>query len=155
MRVRIISVAAKVPAWVTSGYEDYAKRLSTALPLEVRNIKPADRTRGDAERWRAEEWQRLAAATPPGAIRVALDMRGALWSTEELAQRLNAWRHDYADAAFLVGGPDGLAPDAVSGADALWSLSRLTLPHALVRIILAEQFYRAWSLLQGHPYHRA
>ncbi|ROR34868.1 23S rRNA (pseudouridine(1915)-N(3))-methyltransferase RlmH [Inmirania thermothiophila] len=151
MRVHLLSVAARVPSWVAEGYRDYARRLGRGLELRLREIRPAG---GEPARARAEEGRRLLAAVPRGARLVALDERGELWDTRGLARRLAAWAAEGRDLALAVGGAEGLDGAVLGQAELRWSLSPLTLPHALVRVIVAEQLYRAWSLLGGHPYHR-
>lgn len=155
MRLHLIAVGNRMPGWVEQGYAEYAKRLPADCALQLHEIAPGKRTKGaDLERARREEGEKMLAALPKGAYVVALEVGGRDWSTEDLAQRLAEWRQLGRDVALLVGGPEGLADTCRARADVQWSLSRLTLPHPLVRIVLAEQVYRAWSLLQGHPYHR-
>jgi 23S rRNA (pseudouridine1915-N3)-methyltransferase len=155
LRLRLITVASKAPAWVEAGLEDYAKRLSAIGGIDLVEIRPADRARGgDVRRWLEDEAKRVLAAIPKGAWVVALDERGRQWSSQDLAARFDQWRA-VPDLALLVGGPDGLGESCLSRANEIWSLSVLTCPHALVRVIVAEQLYRAWSLLHNHPYHRA
>jgi 23S rRNA (pseudouridine1915-N3)-methyltransferase len=156
MRIWLLAVGTRMPAWVQQGFAEYAKRLPRECRLELVEIPVAKRARNTpAERSRQAEGERLLAAVPEGAQVLALDERGSPWTTEELAERLTDWRRTGNDVALLVGGPDGLPPACRQRADALWSLSRLTLPHAMVRVIVAEQLYRAWSMLTNHPYHRA
>ena len=149
-----------MPGWVDEAFEDYAKRLPPACRLTLREVPTA--YRGAAARKGAapaasirSEGEGLLRAVPNGARVVALDERGIAWSTEDLARRLGAWMADGRDTALLAGGPDGLAPQCRERADLIWSLSRLTFPHGLVRVIVAEQLWRAWSILHRHPYHRA
>jgi 23S rRNA (pseudouridine1915-N3)-methyltransferase len=142
-------------AWVEAGYHDYAKRLPPECSLRLVEIEPGHRGRGASTQVaRGAEGDRLLAAIPRGAQVVALDQRGHAWSTQQLADRLAAWMAEGRDLALLVGGPDGLSDACRQQAHRLWSLSQLTFPHPLVRVILAEQLYRAWSILKGHPYHR-
>jgi len=156
MRIHFLAVGQRVPDWVERGYQDFARRLPPECRLHLTEIAAARRTKGaDTDRLRAAEGERLLAALPRDAYAVALEVGGASWSTAQLAARLAAWMQGGRDVALLVGGPDGLAPECLRRADALWSLSALTLPHALVRIVVAEQIYRAWTLYKGHPYHRA
>jgi len=145
-----------MPAWVSEGFLEYSKRMPREMLLLLRELKPAQRTgaAGDLPRWLESEAARINAALPPDVLRIVLDERGRSFSTRDLAGRLERWRGDGRDTAFIIGGADGLAGDIRKGADLLWSLSPLTLPHGLVRIILAEQLYRAASLLANHPYHR-
>ena len=152
MRVYLIAVGERMPAWVQQGWSEYAKRLSRELPLQLVEISTKSR---DPARAMAVEGAALVAAIPKGAHVVALDGRGKPWSSEELAQQLARWRMLGKDLAFLIGGADGLAPPVLQHAAQRWSLGPLTLPHPLVRILVAEQLYRAASLLANHPYHRA
>lgn len=145
-----------MPAWVSAGFEDYAGRLPAECKLLLKEIPlGASRSAGDARKAMLEEGEKMLAAVPAGANLTALDVRGKALSTEELARQLNQWLQDGRDLALLIGGPDGLAPDCLARAGFKWSLSPLTLPHGLVRVVVAEQLYRAWSILKNHPYHRA
>ena len=145
-----------MPGWVETGYQEYAKRLPPECALHLVEIEPGHRGKGASiEIARREEGGRLLAALPKGVQVIALDEQGRAWSTAELSRQLAAWLAEGRDLALLVGGPEGLDPTCRARADRLWSLSPLTFPHPLVRVILAEQLYRAWSLLTGHPYHRA
>ena len=151
MRAHLIAVGERMPGWVNEGYAEYAKRLSRELPLQLVEISTRSR---DPARATLEEGAAMLAAIPKGTHVVALDGRGKTWSSEDLAAQLARWRMQGADVAFLIGGPDGLAPAALERADQRWSLGPATLPHPLVRIIVAEQLYRAVSQLGNHPYHR-
>ena len=145
-----------MPAWVQQGYQEYAKRLPAACSLRLRELAAGKRGKNaPIDRIMQEETGRLLDAIPKGAHVVALEVGGSAWTTAQLAQRLERWLAAGPDVAMLVGGPDGMTADARHAADELWSLSPLTLPHPLVRIVVAEQLYRAWSLLNNHPYHRA
>lgn len=155
MRIHLLSVGRRMPAWVEAGYQEYARRLPPECALQLHEIEPARRTRrGDTRRACREEEGRLLAALPKLARVVALDPRGMAWTTEQLAAELSGWLAGGRDLALLIGGPEGLTEAGRARADQIWSLSRLTFPHPLVRILVAEQLYRAWSLLRGHPYHR-
>jgi 23S rRNA (pseudouridine1915-N3)-methyltransferase len=156
MKAKLIAVGEKAPAWVAEGFGEYRKRLSHWLPLELVEVAPGLRGKGrDAVRATADEGARVLAALPRGAHVVALDGRGRTWSSDELARRLEHWRQQGHDLAFLIGGPEGHAPEVLAAAHESWSLGPLTLPHMLVRLLVAEQLYRAASLLANHPYHRA
>ena len=155
MRLIIAAVGQKPPAWAEAGYEEFARRFPPELRLELKTVKAEPRTAGKtpAQMMQAEA-KRLEAALPAGVRRVILDERGTRWTTRQLTDRLDFWQGDGRDVAFLIGGPDGLDPDLKATADETCRLSDLTLPHAFVRVLLAEALYRAWSLSVGHPYHR-
>lgn len=155
MRVRLIAVGTRPPGWVRDACEDYITRLGSRLPVSITEIAAGPRT-GSAPSAKAiaREGERLLAALGRGDYVIALDERGTELSTRELAAWLKTRMLEGEDLAFVIGGPDGLAPEVLARSQLRWSLSRLTLPHALVRVLLAEQLYRAHSLLAGHPYHR-
>ena len=156
MRARIIAVGERKPAWVAEGFAEYRKRLSHELPLELVELKPGTRGKGrDDARAVQDEGAAILAALARDTHAVVLDGRGKAWSSEDLAEQLKAWRMTGRDLAFLIGGPDGHAPDVLARAEQRWSLGPLTLPHMLVRLVLAEQLYRATTIVAGHPYHRA
>ncbi|MBB1126717.1 23S rRNA (pseudouridine(1915)-N(3))-methyltransferase RlmH [Thiospirillum jenense] len=156
MRIRVLSIGRKMPAWVNDGWMTYARRLPIECALELIEIEPVVRTRGgDHSRALTIEGERLLAALPKRAWLVALTEHGQQWSSVALSQQLRRWLSHGSDVALLIGGADGLAPACLQRADQQWSLSALTFPHQLVRVMVAEQLYRAWSLTQGHPYHRA
>ena len=152
-RLRILAVGTRMPAWVQQGFEEYRKRLPRECALELREIAHVRRG-ADTARAVAEEGSALLAALAGDEYVVALEVGGKALDTGSVARSLGGWRDEARRAAFLIGGPDGLSAECRARADAQWSLSKLTLPHPLVRIVLAEQLYRAWSLLAGHPYHR-
>jgi 23S rRNA (pseudouridine1915-N3)-methyltransferase len=154
--VRLIAVSNKAPAWVDAGFREYAKRLSPIGGIELVELRPADRARGgNAERWSDDEAKRILGHVPGNAWVIALDERGTQFTSEALAQKLEHWLQYGASLTLVVGGPDGLGTECLARANERWSLSALTLPHTLVRILVAEQLYRAWSLRSNHPYHRA
>lgn len=156
MRLRLICVGQKMPGWVSTGYNDYARRMPPELSLELIEIPMAHRGKNpDTARLMRRESDAILAATSPKDQVVALEVGGRPWSTEKLAKQLEQWQQEGRDVSFLVGGPDGLAEACRRRATQQWSLSPLTLPHPLVRIVLAEQLYRAWSITRNHPYHRA
>lgn len=156
MRVHLIAVGTRMPAWVATGFEEYARRMPPHCAVELREVAVGPRGQlTPPARIREEEGERLLAAVPARAVLVALDERGEPWTTEALARRLGDWLAAGRDLALLVGGAEGLSPACQARAAHRWSLSPLTLPHMLVRVIVAEQLYRAWSVLAGHPYHRA
>ena len=145
-----------MPAWIDAGFAEYAKRMPKEAALSLTEVKPEPRTAGASmARLTENEAKRIRAALPQRAYKVVLDERGRGCTTVELAKRLEDWRMEGRDVAFVIGGADGLHADVRKDAAWLWSLSPLTLPHGLVRVIVAEQLYRAWSLTQNHPYHRA
>lgn len=155
MRIYLVSVGRRMPTWVEAGYEDYARRLPAQCALQLVELEPARRIKGAGGALaRADEGERILRSLPRGVGVTALDPGGQAWTSEALARRIEGWMGAGRDRALLVGGADGLAPDCLSRADERWSLSNLTFPHQLVRILVAEQIYRAWSLLKGHPYHR-
>ncbi len=155
MRIHLIAAGGRMPGWVQDGFKEYAKRLPKECALYLKEIPLHRRSKeGDTSRQIEAEGSQMTAAIPQHSYVIALDQGGQQWSTEELAQHLARWLHHGQDLALLIGGPEGLAPVCLERAAIRWSLSRLTFPHPLVRVIVAEQLYRAWSLLQGHPYHR-
>lgn len=144
-----------MPGWISAGYDDYARRMPPDLPLALTEIKPGHRTAGaDGARARQLEADRILAALPAGSVPVVLDERGAQVTTRELASWLQGWMAEGVSPAFVIGGADGLADNVKARAVKLLGVSRLTLPHALARVLLAEQLYRAVCIIKGHPYHR-
>ena len=155
MKVRLLTVSHKQPAWVLEGCADYQRRLPREWGFQLVEVKPEARTVGATrERVHAAECKRIREALPKESLVVAFDERGESWSTLELGRRLQRWQQEGRDVAFVVGGADGLDPEFLAAAALRVSLSALTLPHGLVRILVVEQLYRAASLLQGHPYHK-
>ena len=155
MHILLLAIGERAPGWVQAGFDEYAKRLPPQLRLGLKPVKASRRTKGvDIARLVREEGERLWAAVPKGARVVALDRAGRALSTQDLAAELELQMRRGGDLALLVGGPEGLSDDCLARADARWSLSRLTLAHPLVRVVVAEQIYRAWSILNNLPYHR-
>ena len=154
MRVTLIAVGQRMPGWVTEGFDEYTKRLRARLPLNLVEIPAVRRGSGDVARAMAEEGRRQLAATRSADHLVALDERGKMRTSMELSQWLAERMRSGQDLGFLIGGADGFATEVLARANERWSLSALTLPHALVRVVFAEQLYRAVTLLDGHPYHR-
>ena len=154
MKLLVLAIGQRQPAWADMAWADFAKRFPPEMRLDLKALKAEPRSERSAAQCMAAEAQRIEAALPKGARRVLLDERGTRITTRQLAERLGAWRTEGRDVAFLVGGPDGLDSTLKAAADEALRLSDLTLPHAFVRVLLAEALYRAWTLLQGHPYHR-
>lgn len=155
MKLHLIAVGHKMPGWITAGYDDYARRMPPDLPLALTEIRPGHRVAGeDGVRARQLEAERILAALPAGCVPVALDERGAQLTTRELAGWLTAWMDEGVSPAFIIGGADGLDDSVKARAVRQLALSRLTLPHALARVMLAEQLYRSLCIIRGHPYHR-
>ena len=154
MKLLVVAVGQRQPGWADEAWADFAKRFPPEMRLELKAVKAEPRAGKTAVQCMAAEAQRIEAACPKGARRVLLDERGARLTSAQLAERLGFWRDDGRDVAFVIGGPDGLDPSLKSQADESLRLSDLTLPHAFARVLLAEALYRAWSLHEGHPYHR-
>jgi 23S rRNA (pseudouridine1915-N3)-methyltransferase len=156
VQINLFAVGTRVPDWVERGYREYARRMPRECSLVLNEIPLAQRSKSQAiERAMNEEGRRMLSALSDRQRVIALDVSGRSWSTEQLALQLDTWQQDGRDVSLLVGGPDGLAQGCLQRAEQRWSLSPLTLPHPLVRVLVAEQLYRAWSLNAGHPYHRA
>ena len=156
MRIRLITLGNKMPGWVNDGYDEYASRLPHECRLELVELKLPERSKNsDIARLLQQEAELISAQLKPAERLLALDVKGRSWSTEQLSGEMQRWRQDGRDIALIIGGPDGLAPELLAKAELKWSLSALTLPHPLVRIVVAEALYRAHTLLSGHPYHRA
>lgn len=156
MRLRVIAVGQRMPGWVNEAWRDYVMRLPRGLQPELTEIPLGSRSGRNADMVRAKqaEGERVLKALPKQGRVVALDERGDAWSSLQLAAQLADWQQQGEDVSLLIGGPDGHDAQVLQRAQGLWSLSRLTLPHAMVRVLLAEQLYRAWTLNTGHPYHR-
>jgi 23S rRNA (pseudouridine1915-N3)-methyltransferase len=155
MKIKLIAVGTKMPDWVEKAYKNYTQRLPRDCSMELIEIAAAKRTKNQlASLWMEKEGQQILKAIDPSDWVVALDVQGRNWSTEQLAEQITLWQHKGCNVALLVGGPDGLSPDCLKRANARWSLSALTLPHPMVRVLLSETIYRAWSVTVNHPYHR-
>jgi 23S rRNA (pseudouridine1915-N3)-methyltransferase len=155
MQLIVAAVGHKMPAWIETGFQEYAKRMPAECRLVLKEIKPVERSSNkNTESVMAQERVRIEAALPKAGRVIALDERGVPLTTQELAQQLSIWQQQGGDVAFVIGGADGLDAEFKQKADMLLRLSNMTLPHGLVRVMLAEQLYRAWSILRNHPYHR-
>lgn len=155
MQLIIAAVGHKMPAWIEQGFGEYAKRMPAECRVQLKEIKPVERSGSKtADTVMALERTRIEAAIPKGARIVALDERGKDLTTMQLSQLLTQWQQDGRDVTFVIGGADGLDAGFKASADMLVRISSLTLPHGMVRVLLAEQLYRAWSITQNHPYHR-
>lgn len=155
MQIKVAAIGRRMPVWVTMAWQEYARRFSGAVRLELAELRMERRGQNaDIERIRSREGDALMAAVPKGARPVALDIGGQAWSTQTLASKLEEWLAGGRDVCLMVGGPDGLSSECLSWAENTWSLGPLTFPHPLVRVILVEQLYRAWTIVNKHPYHR-
>ena len=155
MQLIIAAVGHKMPSWIETGFQEYAKRMPPECKLVLKEIKPIDRANNkNAEAVMAQERTRIEAVLPKGGRMIALDERGQDLTTMQMSQLLTQWQQQGGDVTFVIGGADGLDADLKKNADMLIRISSLTLPHGLVRVLLAEQLYRAWSITQNHPYHR-
>ena len=155
MKLLIVSVGHKMPDWITQGFNEYTKRMPREAKITLLEIKPESRTLGKStEQIMQAEAQRILQTLPSGCLRIALDERGAAPTTKQLASQMQDWMRAGQDVAFIIGGADGLHDTVKQSAQQLMALSALTLPHAFVRVLLAEQLYRAYSLMHNHPYHR-
>ncbi len=155
MQLIVAAVGHKMPAWIEAGFQEYAKRMPPECRLVLKEIKPIERSSGkNAETVMAQERTRIEAALPKGGRVIALDEHGVHMTTVQLSQQLSTWQQQGGDVSFVIGGADGLDAEFKKNADMLVRLSNMTLPHGLIRVILAEQLYRAWSILRNHPYHR-
>lgn len=155
MRIQIVAVGTKMPAWVNTGVDEFLRRFPADLPVSFTEIAAGKRGKNaDIKRILEKEGEQTLAAIPKGNRVITLEVTGKAWDTPTLATQLDAWKMDGRDVSLLIGGPEGLAPECIAMSEQKWSLSALTLPHPLVRIIVAESLYRAWSVTQNHPYHR-
>ena len=154
MRLRVLAIGQKMPAWVDQGVEEYTRRMPREISVEWLDIPPAKRGSATREKYRVQEAEAIEAKLSGKDYVVALDISGKAVSTELIAERFDQWQMQGEQISIVIGGPDGLHPNILKGAKERWSLGQITLPHPLVRVILAEQLYRAWSVQAGHPYHR-
>ncbi len=155
MRISVLAVGTKMPAWVNAGVKEYTRRMPRQIQFSLEEISPGLRTaRGNVAAAREHEAVQLIKRAVPADLRIVLDEKGKPWTSMELADQLRDWLHNVPHVALMIGGPDGFTDEIRERADRLWSLSNLTLPHGLVRTVLAEQIYRAWTIVDGHPYHR-
>ena len=155
MIIHLIAVGTRCTSWAETGFQDYQKRLPAECKLNLITIPLSKRNKNSQiSKHIAEEEKKIVAAIPKRSRVIALDIKGKMWNTQQLAQSLQHWQLERQDVSLLIGGPDGLGDTCINQSEHIWSLSPLTLPHALVRIVVAEQLYRAWSLLSNHPYHR-
>ena len=154
MRLRVLAVGQKMPAWIDQGVDEYARRLPKGVTAEWLNIAPAKRGTESTERYQQTEAESIRAKLTAEDRLVALHVQGREITTEAIAERLAQWQMAASRVCIVIGGPDGLHPSLLSAAQEQWSFGRITLPHPLVRVILSEQLYRAWSIQAGHPYHR-
>lgn len=155
MRLTLYAVGNKMPTWVTQGFQEYSRRFPRDVSFHLVEISPGKRGKNaDITRILEKEGELLLAAIPKGHRIVTLEVEGKYWTTPELAEQLQKWQIDGRDVALLIGGPEGLSPACINTSEQKWSLSALTLPHPMVRVIVAESLYRAWSVNNNHPYHR-
>jgi len=155
LKIELLAVGTRSPGWVAEGFEEYRRRLPGDWRLDLSEIQAAPRRKGEpVKKFKNEEGDRMLGAVKTGSRIVSLDNRGSNWSTETLAEKLQTWQFEHGQIQLLVGGPDGLSDECLERADDSWSLSGLTFPHFIVRILIAEQIYRAWSIINNHPYHK-
>jgi len=156
VKIHLVAVGTRMPGWVETAYEDYAGRMPRECRLQLVEIPVAERGKNaDIARLKQAEGEKILKALPRDALVIALDEHGEALSSKEWSGAMKQWLASGRDTCLLIGGPDGHAPEVLQRADRRWSLSRLTLPHGMVRVMVAEQLYRAWTLLSNHPYHRA
>lgn len=155
MKINIITIGKASDSWLETGYKEYAKRIPSNCQINLLELPPVKRTKSsNISNLLTMEANRLIAAVPQNSLMIALDEHGQEFNTFELTRKMSVWYQEQQDITLIVGGPDGLAPLVIESAYLVWSLSRLTLPHQLVKIIIIEQIYRAWSIMNNHPYHR-
>lgn len=156
MKINLITIGKSRSTWVDSGFTEYAKRMPKDYQLNLIEIPTIKRTvSANIKQIASAETAKLIAAVPKNNLIIALDEHGKEWTTMELSRKISTWQHERQDISFLIGGPDGLDPTFLQNTKVIWSLAKLTLPHQLVRVIVAEQIYRAWTIINNHPYHRS
>jgi 23S rRNA (pseudouridine1915-N3)-methyltransferase len=153
MIINLIAIGKNMPNWINQGFQEYDKRMPKDYKLQLIEILAIKRT-SNLQQIQEKEGKQMLKAIPKGSLIIALDERGQQWNTHELAKQLQNWHDNWREISLLIGGPEGLPSTCLTKANLKWSLSNLTLPHAMIRIIVAEQLYRAWSILTKHPYHR-
>lgn len=155
MKLKLISIGNKMPDWINTGFSEYTKRMPAHLNIELIEIPLKTRSKNsDTQRLIDQEGDAMLKAIDDKDYVVALSIQGKIYSTEQLGDELKNWQHSGQNIALIIGGPEGLAPQCIARANTHWSLSKLTLPHPIVRVIIAEQLYRAYTILQNHPYHK-
>lgn len=155
MKIQLLAIGKNMPTWINDGYNEYIKRLPSEFKISLCEIAAVKRTKSiSLQQIQQIEGQKMLEAIPPGSFIVALDEHGQQWNTSELAINLQKWQNNWQKISLLIGGPEGLPPICLQKSQCQWSLSKLTFPHPLVRVVVAEQLYRAWSILNNHPYHR-
>ena len=155
VKIELLAAGKKPPAWIKEGVTEYQKRMPRECALEIKEFATAKRFKNDSlDKLKKEEEKEIRKLFVKDARLIALDREGSIWSTDDLASKMKQWMNDYSHIQMLIGGPDGLSKNCLDKADDTWSLSRLTFPHLLVRILVSEQLYRAWSMLNNHPYHK-
>lgn len=155
MQIQIINVAQKLPAWVDAACDDYLKRVPREISLNLVTVPLASRkSKQSAARQRQQESALILDKLPPGSLNIALDEHGAAWSSEDWSQQLQHWMFEWPRVNLIIGGPEGLSQQCIDACQHQVSLGRMTMPHALVKVVVVEQLYRAWTILKGHPYHR-
>jgi 23S rRNA (pseudouridine1915-N3)-methyltransferase len=155
VKIHLIAVGKKMPEWINTGYAEFSKRMPSELQINLIEITPSTRNKSTPiEKNIKEEGERIQSAIPANSKLIVLDEKGKNFSSIDLSRKIEGWLPMGQDISLIIGGADGIDPEIKQQADEKWSLSSFTLPHALVRVVVAEQLYRAWSILQGHPYHR-
>jgi len=155
MQLQIISIGQKMPQWVDSACADYQKRLPRELPVQWTTLPLAQRkSRDSSDKFKRQEAEQIRQKILPGSFNLALDEHGKRWNSQDWAKQLEHWLQDYPRVNFIIGGPDGLSPELLKSCNQSVSFGAMTMPHAMVRVVLIEQIYRAWSITKGHPYHR-